>query len=81
MPLAKVKFREGISTYQAKISKALKGIYIGIKSKNFGNIASQETKDKISIKKKWYNYPLFGKNHKDTTKELMRNKALNRNKK
>lgn len=62
----------------AKRSRALKGIYIGIKSKYFGNIASQETRDKMSIKKKGSNNPFFAKNHKDISKELMRNKALNR---
>jgi len=76
---------------KAKISKALKGIYIGDKSALFGRLHREDTKDLMSLKKavagffffanekkKIENNPLYGKIHSEDTKDLMREKALGR---
>lgn len=63
---------------RAKISKALKGIYTKEKSPLYGTIASENTKNLMSLKKSGENNPLFGKTHSEETKELMREKALGR---
>ena len=63
---------------KAKISKALKGVYIKENSALFGCIHTEETKKLMSLKKSKENNPLFGKTHTEDTKELMRQKALGR---
>lgn len=63
---------------KAKISKALKGIYIGDKSALFGRLHREDTKDLMSLKKAGKNNPLYGKIHSEDTKDLMREKALGR---
>ena len=63
---------------KAKISKALKGIYIGEKSALFGRLHREETKQLMSLKKAGENNPLYGKFHKEETKNLMKQKALGR---
>ena len=63
---------------KAKISKALKGIYIGEKSALFGSLKTEETKQLMSLKKAGENNPLYGKFHKEETKNLMKQKALGR---
>jgi len=63
---------------KAKISKALKGVYVKEKSALYGSRASEETKALMSLKKSKSNNPLFGKTHTEETKELMRQKALGR---
>lgn len=61
-----------------KTSKALKDIYIGIKSPLYGKTHTEETKKKMSLQKKGINNPLYGITHNDKTKEIIRNKAINR---
>jgi len=61
-----------------KISKSLKGVYVGEKSGMFGRVHSKETKELMSIKKAGDNNPLYGKTHSDKTKELLRLKKLGR---
>ena len=68
-----------------KISKSLKGIYVKEKSALYGpgTAHTEETKALMSLKKYQENNPLFGKTHSpcggsETTKELMRQKALGR---
>lgn len=61
-----------------KKSKALKGIYIGIKSPLYGKTHTEETKKKMSLQKKGINNPLYGRTHNDNTKEILKNKAINR---
>lgn len=63
---------------KAKISKALKGVYVKEKSALYGSSHSEETKALMSLKKFKSNNPLFGKTHTEETKELMRQKALGR---
>jgi len=63
---------------KAKISKALKGVYVKEKSALYGSRASEETKALMSLKKYKSNNPLFGKTHSEESKELMRQKALGR---
>ena len=63
---------------KAKISKALKGVYVKEKSALFGRIHSEETKALMSLKKFKENNPLFGKVHSEETKALMKQKALGR---
>lgn len=63
---------------KAKISKALKGVYVKEKSALFGRIHSEETKALMSLKKLKENNPLFGKVHSEETKALMKQKALGR---
>ena len=63
---------------KAKISKALKGVYVKEKSALYGSRASEETKALMSLKKYKSNNPLFGKIHSEESKELMRQKALGR---
>ena len=63
---------------KAKISKALKGVYIKEKSALFGSFHTKETKELMSLKKKGINNPLFGKTHSEKTKSLMKQKALGR---
>jgi group I intron endonuclease len=61
---------------KAKISKALKGIYVKEKSPLFGRTHSEETKALMSlIRSKKKN---LGKTHTEESKELMRQKALGR---
>lgn len=62
-----------------KISTSLKGIYVKEKSALYGRTASYETKALMSLKKLKENNPLFGKTHKESTIELMRQKATARN--
>jgi group I intron endonuclease len=71
------KFKHSEKT-KIKISKSLKGIYIGDKSALFGRHHTDETKNLMSLRKAKNNNPLFGKIHSKYTKELMRKKALNR---
>jgi group I intron endonuclease len=63
---------------KAKISKALKGVYVKEKSSLFGSFHTEETKELMSLKKKGINNPLFGKTHSEKTKSLMKQKALGR---
>lgn len=63
---------------KAKISKALKGIYIKEKSALFGRTHTEETKNLMSLKKAKENNPFFGKLHSEKTKELMKQSALGR---
>lgn len=63
---------------KGKISKALKGIFAGDKSALFDRNHTEETRKKMSLKKGGENNPLYGKTHSENTKELMRQKALNR---
>lgn len=63
---------------KAKISKALKGIFIGEKSALFGRLHKEKTKEQMSLKKAGQNNPLYGKIHSEDTKDLMRQKALGR---
>lgn len=61
-----------------KISKALKGVYSGEKSALFGINHSEETKQKISLKKAGKLNPNYGKTPSELSKELIRLKALER---
>lgn len=61
-----------------KISKALKGIYIGEKAYWYGRSMSSATKEIMSSKRKGELNPLYGKSHSEESKELMRQKALGR---
>ena len=63
---------------KTKISKALKGIYVGDNSALFGRLHKEETKKLMSLKKAGKNNPLYGKIHSEETKDLMRQKALGR---
>ena len=63
---------------KAKISEALKGVYVKEKSPLFGKVHTKETKALMSLKKIKENNPLFGKVHSENTKEKMRLKALAR---
>ena len=63
---------------KAKISKSLKGVYIGEKSYWFGKIMSEETKNLMSSKKMGELNNFYGKTHSEETKELMSKKALGR---
>ena len=63
---------------KAKISLALKGVYIKEKSALYGRTHTEETKALMSLKKSQANNPSFGKTHNEGTKELMRIKALGR---
>ena len=60
---------------KAKISKALKGVYVKEKSPLFGRTASEETKALMSSIRSKLN---LGKVHTEETKELIRQKALGR---
>jgi group I intron endonuclease len=62
---------------KAKISKALKGVYVKEKSPLFGRIHTEETKMLMCITRSKINNK--GKTHTEETKELMRQKALGRN--
>ena len=61
-----------------KISKALKGVYSGEKSALFGRNHSEETRQKMSLKKAGELNPNYGKTPSELSKELMRLKALER---
>jgi group I intron endonuclease len=61
-----------------KISKALKGVYIGDKSPLFGSFHTEETKKRMSLSKAGENNPLYGKTHSEDTKKLMSQRALSR---
>ena len=50
---------------KAKISKALKGIFIGEKSALFGRLHKEKTKELMSLKKAGQNNPLYGKIHSE----------------
>jgi len=63
---------------KAKISKSLKGIYLGDKSALFGRLHKEETRELMSLKKVGENNPSHGKIHSEKTKYLMRQKALGR---
>jgi group I intron endonuclease len=66
---------------KAKISKALKGIYVGDKSALFGRLHLEETKELMSLKKAVAGAeknPLYGKIHSEDSKDLIREKALGR---
>jgi group I intron endonuclease len=63
---------------KAKISNALKGVYVKEKSALFGRFHTEETKKLMSLKKTAENNPLFGKVHSEETKELIRQAALGR---
>ena len=61
-----------------KISKALKGVYVGDKAYWYGRTMSAATKEIMSSKRKGELNPLYGKFHSEESKELMRQKALGR---
>jgi group I intron endonuclease len=61
---------------KAKISKALKGVYVKEKSPLFGRTHTEETKALMSLTRSKINN--LGKNHTEESKELMRKKALGR---
>lgn len=61
-----------------KISKALKGIYVGEKAYWYGRTMSDATKEIMSSNRKGELNPLYGKSHSEETKELMRQRALGR---
>lgn len=61
-----------------KISKALKGVYVGEKAYWYGRTMSEATKKIMSSKNRGELNPLYGKSHSEETKELMRQKALGR---
>ena len=61
-----------------KISNALKSKYIGDKSALYGKFHTEETKQKMSLKKSGINNPLYGKQHTDFTKDKMSLIALGR---
>ena len=63
---------------KAKISKDLKGVYLGNKSPWFGQFFAEESKKLMSLKKSGVNNPLFAKTHSEESKELMKQKALDR---
>ena len=63
---------------KAKISKSLKGVYVGDKAYWFGKTMSEETKKLMSLKRTGELNPLYGKSHSEKTKELIRQKALGR---
>ena len=63
---------------KAKISKALKGVYVGENSALFGRLHTEKTKELMSSRKAGKNNPLYGKIHSEETKNLMRQKALGR---
>lgn len=63
---------------KAKISKALKGVYVGNKSHWFGKLFNEETKNLMSLKKTGEKIPMYGKTQSNETKELIRKKALGR---
>jgi group I intron endonuclease len=63
---------------KAKISKALKGVYVGDKAYWYGRFMSEETKELMSLKRTGELNPLYGKFHSEESKELMRQKALGR---
>jgi group I intron endonuclease len=70
-------FKHSEST-KNKISKALKGVYVGENSASFGRTHTEVTKEAMSLKKIGINNPLYGKFYSEITKELIRQKALNR---
>lgn len=61
-----------------KISKALKGVYVGDKAYWYGRTMSAATREIMSSKRKGELNPLYGKSHSEESKELMRQKALGR---
>ena len=61
-----------------KISDALKKIRTSEASPWFGRTRSEETKATMSLKKLGENNNMYGKNHTEDTKDLMRQKALGR---
>lgn len=61
-----------------KRSKALKGVYVGIKSPLFGKNHTIETKNKMSLQRKGEDNYFYGKTHSEPSKEIMRQKALDR---
>ena len=61
-----------------KISKALKGVYVGDKAYWYGRTMSAATREIMSSKRKGELNPLYGKFHSEKSKELMRQKALGR---
>ena len=63
---------------KTKISKSLKGVYVKENSALYGSIHSEDTKNRMSLKKTGDLNPLFGKTHSEKTKELMKQKALAR---
>jgi group I intron endonuclease len=63
---------------KAKISKSLKGIYVGKNSALFGRVHSEETKALMSIKKLGDKNHNFGRTLSEETKELIRLRAQGR---
>ena len=63
---------------KAKISKSLKGVYVGEKSALFGRHHTEETKKLMSLRKEKDNNSFFGKTHNENSIELMKQKALGR---
>lgn len=61
-----------------KISKSLKGVYIGDKSYWYNKGMTEQTKELMSLKKKGEHNPFYGKLHREESKEIMRKKALGR---
>lgn len=59
-----------------KISKSLKGVYIGERSSLFGRTHTEETKKLMSQTKIGINNPLYGKTHTEYTKILMKKAKL-----
>jgi group I intron endonuclease len=64
--------------HKARISKSLKGVYVGEKSWKYGTPHSEATKLLISEKKKGSNNHRYGFTFSEQTKELIRAKALGR---
>ena len=50
---------------KAKISKALKGVYVGDNSALFGRLHTEKTKELMSTRKAGKNNPLYGKIHSE----------------
>jgi len=56
---------------KAKISKSLKGVYVGSKSSLFGKTHDELTKSKMSDSKLGKKNSFYGKTHSEETKSLM----------
>jgi group I intron endonuclease len=56
---------------KAKISKSLKGVYVGPKSSLFGKTHDELTKSKMSDSKLGKKNSFYGKTHSEETKSLM----------
>ena len=72
------KYYKHLEITKAKISKSLKVIYMKNKSALFGRQDTEETNKLMSSKKAGENNPLYAKTQSEETKNLMRQKALDR---